>query len=142
MLLYLIFAYAFQIISCVAAVLLGGREERLIGWVFVANILASKAAYSNQWQEPEYLLLGVDVAFLVFLLWRSIVTDRWWVLWFTAFQVLVVIIHVASVVDPTVRPRSFSFGFIIWSWMEQLAILIGALTAWHSRRRVQPHVAR
>src|SRR5687768_10324700 len=100
MLIYFILAYAFQITTCVLAVWRGGYEERIVGWAFIANILASKAAYSNNWQEPEYLLLSVDIAFLAFLTYRCLRTTRWWVLWFTAFQLLVVIIHVATVVDP------------------------------------------
>ncbi|MFC3080214.1 hypothetical protein ACFODL_19105 [Phenylobacterium terrae] len=126
-----------QFTICFLALWRGGRDERIVAAALLANTLASKLAVSSDWVEPEYLVLVADMALLTVLVTLALRTTRWWVLWCAAFELLIVITHVAIVVDPTVRARSYVTGMIIWSYMVLLPLGFGAWETWRGAGRRQ-----
>lgn len=121
-----------QFSVCLFALWRGGRDERIVAAALLVNTIASKLAVGSDWGEPEYLVLIADVALSAVLLALALRTTKWWVLWCAAFELLIVITHVAIVVDPTVRARSYVTGMIIWSYMVLLPLGFGA---WETSRR-------
>jgi len=121
----------------VLALWLGGRDERITAAALLANTLASKLALGSNWVEPEYLVLLVDLLLFGLLIGLALRTNRWWLLWCAAFELLIVVTHVAIIVDPTVRARSYATGMIIWSYMVIFALAFGTWQTWRGavRRR-------
>lgn len=113
----------------------GGRPER---WVAVANVLAwilTPLAYRNNLIDPQWGVFLVDVAFLVLLAALAMTTDRNWLLFAAAFQLLAVMTHIAIAVDRGVRTLAYFRGLVIWSYLVLGALAAGA---WMFRRDRRP----
>jgi len=113
----------------------GGRPER---WVAVANVLAwilTPLAYRNDLIDPQWGVFLVDVAFLVLLAVLAMTTDRNWLLFAAAFQLLAVMTHIAIAVDRGVRTLAYFRGLVIWSYLVLGALAVGA---WMFRRDRRP----
>lgn len=109
----------------------GGRTER---WVAVANLLAwilTPLAYRNDLIDPQWGVFLVDVGFLVLLAGLAMTTDRNWLLFAAAFQLLAVMTHIAIAVDRGVRTLAYFRGLVIWSYLVLGALAVGA---WMFRR--------
>lgn len=113
----------------------GGRPER---WVALANLLAwilTPLAYRNDLIDPQWGVFLVDVGFLVLLAGLAMTTDRNWLLFAAAFQLLAVMTHIAIAVDRGVRTLAYFRGLVIWSYLVLGALAVGA---WMFRRHRRP----
>lgn len=131
MLLYIL-ATIFQYGTILAALTVGGREERIVGAALLVNTVGSILTVRSAWAEPEYVVLALDVALLLLLVLIAMKTRRWWPLWCAAFELLIVVTHVAIMVDPTVRARSYATGSIIWS---NVVLATLAVATWGASQR-------
>jgi hypothetical protein len=116
----------------------GGRPER---WVAVANVLAwilTPLAYRNDLIDPQWGVFLVDVAFLVLLAALAMTTDRNWLLFAAAFQLLAVMTHIAIAVDRGVRTLAYFRGLVIWSYLVLGALAVGAWMFRRDPRRPAP----
>lgn len=109
----------------------GGWVERAAA---LANILAWSASAVMQnrhnWVDPQWGVLGVDVAFLAFLLWLVVRTDRIWILPAAAFQLLAVVTHAAMLADDGVRAWAYITALILWSYMVLITLAVGTYSYW------------
>lgn len=135
MLLYVL-ATIFQYGTILAALLVGGREERIVGAALLVNTIGSILSVRRAWGEPEYVVLALDLAFLALLIIVAMRTLRWWPLWCAAFELLIVVTHVAIMVDPTVRARSYATGSIIWSNVVLATLAVATYAAVRRRGRL------
>ncbi len=114
----------------------GGKPERMVA---ISNVLAwflTPIAQNHQdLFDPQWGMLGVDVAFLAVLLGMALRYDRVWLLFATAFQLLGVVIHLAIVVDPSLRSLVYLRGLVIWSYMVLASLAAGSLAAAKRARR-------
>lgn len=116
----------------------GGRPER---WVAVANVLAwilTPLAYRTDLIDPQWGVFLVDVAFLVLLAALAMTTDRNWLLFAAAFQLLAVMTHIAIAVDRGVRTLAYFRGLVIWSYLVLGALAVGAWMFRRDRRAAAP----
>jgi hypothetical protein len=115
----------------------GGWPERLGALSLVAGSLATVAVNSPlavRYASIEILILIVDVAVLLAFLALALLTDRYWPLWTTALQLLVVLGHAARLVDGDMVPTGYGFLLAVWSY-PQLAILAAATWSRHRSRK-------
>jgi hypothetical protein len=118
------------ILSMVAAsafaILRGGWPERLVGAGLVIGWVASVAVLNRQhWLDPQWGILGCDLVYLGLLVILALTTDRIWLLFASAFQLLCVVIHVGIMVDPGARTLAYLRGLTIWSYLIVASIVIG-----------------
>lgn len=114
----------------------GGRPER---WVALANLLAwilTPLAYRNTLIDPQWGVFLVDAGFLVLLAGLAMTTDRNWLLFAAAFQLLAVMTHIAIAVDRGVRTLAYFRGLVIWSYLVLAALAVGAWMFRRDRRGV------
>ncbi len=111
----------------------GGRPERIVA---VVNILASIASAlvqdTRHWLDPQWGMLGVDLAFLAVLLWLALRSDRHWPMWAAAFQLLGVVTYVARMTDYRVGALAPFTAGVIWSYLVLLTLMIGTWAHWRS----------
>lgn len=109
----------------------GGRVERAVA---VANVIAWIASVVMQnrhnWVDLQWGVLGVDAAFLAFLLWLVVRTDRIWILPAAAFQLLAVVTHAAILADGGVRAWAYITALVLWSYLVLITLAIGTYTNW------------
>jgi hypothetical protein len=119
------------------ALWLGGLPERLVAGADLLAWLATLLVQDRRdWFHPQWGILAVDVVLLGFLVWLALTRDRGWLLFATAFQLLVVVTHLAIFADPGVRSLVYLRSLTIWSYLGLAALAIGARLA--ARRRAQP----
>lgn len=128
------FGNVFEFSICLAALWVGGRDERIVSAAQLLNIAAYRLLSMSSWSKPEFLVLAADLGFLLVLATLAMRTTRWWLLWATAFQLLIVVIHLAMIADPSVRARSYATGTIIWAYLVLTALAVGTWRTWRARR--------
>jgi hypothetical protein len=131
------FGNLFEFSVCLAALWVGGRDERIVSAAQLLNIAGYRLLSISFWSKPEWLVLAADVALMLVLLTLAMRTTRWWLLWGAAFQLLIIVIHVAMIVDPSVRARSYATGTVIWAYLLLIALAVGTWQAWRERREAR-----
>lgn len=131
------FGNLFEFSVCLAALWVGRREERLVSAAQLLNIAAYRLLAVSGWSKPEYLLLAADIGLLLVFAALAMRTTRWWLLWGTAFQLLIVVIHLAMIADPSLRARSYATGTVIWAYLVLISLAAGTWRTWRERRQAR-----
>jgi hypothetical protein len=105
----------------------GGRPERIVA---VANLIAYAATLAAEdtrdFFDPQIGIMAVDIGFLALLLALALRSDRSWLLFAAAFQLLAVVIHVAIAAEAEVRSLAYFRGLIIWSYLVLASLAVGS----------------
>jgi hypothetical protein len=127
--------YAALLVGCLlVSFWRGGGPERIgalnmaIGSVLTVLV---NSPLSTRYSSIEVRIFLVDVAVLLVFLALALRSDRYWPLWTTAMQLLVVLAHLARLADPTMLRNGYGAVMAMWSY-PQLIIISAA--AWQHRR--------
>jgi hypothetical protein len=127
------------IATCAFAFWRGGRPERIVAFAFlVASFTQPLVLNTTNWLDPQWGVLVVDSVLLAFLVGLALRTDRSWLLFCAAFQLLSVVIHIAILVDRSVAPLPYRRGLVIWSYLTLVALAWGTWRFWRSRQANDP----
>lgn len=105
-----------------------GATIFLLGWLASLILQADARLYGPQWG-----MMAVDVVLLpafVALAWKS---RRAWPAWACAFQALIVMSHVLTLVDQRPPIRAFYTVINLASYGVLVALALGTLRAWRGR---------
>jgi len=116
-----------------AALWRGGIPEKRVAVANVAAWFLTPLAYDRDLAGLQWGVLGVDALFLAYLLFLALTTDRLWLLFATAFQLLGIVTHVAMAADADVPALPYRWGLVIWSYLTLASLAVGAWV-----HRVQP----
>jgi len=122
---------------CVLALLVGRRLER---WLAVATVAAWVLSAAVQSPDPvgvQWGIFAVDLVYLAILVGLCTVERRVWILFMTAFQLLVVLTHVAFMIDRSLMQWSFFSTYYLWSDAELIAFAVGVIQAGWRRWRAR-----
>jgi hypothetical protein len=103
----------------------GGWPERAAIINLVAMSLLTVVAASPlalRFTTVEWDAVGIDALCLAIFLAIALRTNLNWVLWVTALQALVVLAHLAKVLDPEMIPKGYGFIMAVWSYPQILLI--------------------
>lgn len=119
----------FLLLSCGTALWLGGWPERvaataMVGAWFATAVLLSKI----QLWGLEIEVMIIDVVLFGTVLAIALRSDRWWPLWASGFLGLVVLVHLAVILDPKIWGRAYFVASNIFSYLTMAALLVGSLT--------------
>ncbi len=104
--------------SCGYAVALGGWEGR---WTTVIVIVATLATMASNrvldvhWYTTNELMLLVDFATFVGVYIVAARSERWWPIWFAAFQLNTVAAHIATIFSPEFSARVYHGYEGVWA---------------------------
>jgi hypothetical protein len=110
---------------CGLALLVGRRFERLLAVCTIAAWFLSAAVQNPDRGVVQWGIFAVDVVYLVILIGFSTFERRIWILFMTAFQLLVVLTHVAFIIDLSLMQWSFFSTYYLWSDAELAAFAVG-----------------
>lgn len=123
---------------CALALLVGRRLERWLAVATVAAWFLSAAVQSPDRVAVQWGIFTVDIVYLLILVALCTVERRVWILFMTAFQLLVVLTHVAFMIDRTLMQWSFFSTYYLWSDAELVAFAVGVTQAgwgrWKARK--------
>ena len=132
----------FLLLSSGIAVALGGWAERVASAAMVAAWFATAVLLSGiraSGLESEVMI--VDLALFVVVLGVALRSDRWWPLWAAAFLGLILLVHIAVILDPRIWGRAYFVASNIFSYLTMLAMSLGALGRRASRSHPRPDAA-
>jgi hypothetical protein len=116
---------------CGLALILGRGFERWLAVVTVAAWFLSAAVQIPDRGVVQWGIFTVDVVYLVILIGFCAFEHRIWILFMTAFQLLVVLTHIAFIIDLSLMQWSFFSTYYLWSDAELAAFAVGvAQAAW------------
>ncbi|MEH6665924.1 MAG: hypothetical protein V7678_13825 [Brevundimonas sp.] len=115
-----------------AALWRGGAPEKQTAVANLAAWFLTPLTYDADATGLQWGVLGVDALFLGYLLWLALTTNRLWLLFATAFQLLGILTHLAMVADSGVPALPYRWGLVIWSYLVLAAL--GAGTLVHRRQ--------
>lgn len=121
--------FALLLFACtVYALARGGRVERIgAATMFIGCFLtlAVNSPLPVRYASVEVAILLVDAAMLVIFGALALHSDRYWPLWVTALQLLVLLAHVAKLADQEMLRNGYGFVMAVWSYPQLLAIALG-----------------
>ena len=116
----------------------GGGVERVGGaTMFVGCVLTFmlNSPLSVRYASVETAILIVDAVMLLIFAALALRTDRYWPLWVTALQLLVVLAHLARLADPEMLRNAYGVAMEVWSYPQLHAIALGTRNFSRERRR-------
>lgn len=128
-------AYSVLLVVCGLALLLGRRFERLVALATLVAWLLSALVHRADNNQVQWGIFTVDLVYLLMLTGFAVFERRMWILFMTAFQLLVVLTHVVFMTDLTLRQWAFFSAYYLWSDAQLAALAVGVAQAWWSKRR-------
>jgi hypothetical protein len=122
---------------CALALLIGRRLERWLAVATVAAWFLSAAVQTSDRVGVQWGIFTVDIVYLLILIYLCTFERRAWILFMTAFQLLVVLTHVAFMIDRTLMQWSFFSAYYLWSDAELVAFAVGVAQAGWGRWRAR-----
>jgi hypothetical protein len=132
---------AVAMITCLAAMVLGGAPERFAGAVLLVINFADLVVQSHSdWIGPQYAVLAFDATALAVALVMVLRTDRSWTVGFAAYQALTCFTHIVILFEPAgdrpaARTWAYITGLIVWGYLIWVSLAWGTWTAWRDRMR-------
>lgn len=121
---------------CAWALVVGGRLERILACATIAAWLGSAAAQIHDPASVQWGIFAIDAVYLGLLIGLAIFERRLWLLFMAAFQLLVVLTHVAFMLDRSLMQWGFFSAYYLWSYAQLIAFAAGlAQRMWRRRRR-------
>lgn len=124
---------------CALALLVGRRLERWLAVSTVAAWFLSALVQSSDRVGVQWGIFAVDIIYLLILITLCTFERRIWILFMTAFQLLVVLTHVAFMIDRTLVQWSFFSAYYLWSDAQLVAFAVGVAQVgwgrWKARKR-------
>lgn len=122
----LVFAIA-MVLVCVAALIRGRWEEKVLGAVYLAACMASLAVEKRPWTGPQGAVIAIDAVVLGVSVAVVLGSEKLWPVLAAAFQVLTVGAHLAFI---TAEGRLGAAGYLtvlaLWSYGMIACIAWGA----------------
>jgi hypothetical protein len=122
---------------CALALLIGRRLERWLAVATVAAWFISAAVQTSDRVGVQWGIFTVDIVYLLILVALCTFERRVWILFMTAFQLLVVLTHVAFMIDRTLMQWSFFSTYYLWSDAELVAFAVGVAQAGWGRLKAR-----
>lgn len=113
----------------------GGWEERVVGGLVLALLVLVRVMEPIQIGAWRVGVAGLEVAFLIAILWLTYARDRWWLTALAGFQLISVLTHV--------MPLLAAGRYFVWTavtirlevWLLIcITFFVGAWEAWAARR--------
>lgn len=112
------------LLACSYAYWNGGATEKQGSAIMVAGSVLT-ALMGTGWHGVNFGVLLVDLAVLATLVVLMLRTDKYWLLWMTAFHLIGVLTHIAKLIDPTILVRANAIGQGFWAYPMLIALALG-----------------
>lgn len=119
-------SYGTVALCCGAALVWGGRDERMTAIGFILAVIASRIVSDGAYEHTEIGVAVIDVLVFFGLLVLALYSDRFWPMWAAAFQLVGTLVHGASSAQQT---GDFAWAYFIallfWSYPVFIALAAG-----------------
>ena len=126
---------ALLLACCGYAAWRGGAPERVAAAAFFLGVLMTRlafSAWSQAWASVETGVFAVDLLLLTTLIALSMVAERFWTLWLTAFHLIGTTGHLVKLADPSLI--RWGYAFVIAAPAYPMCLIIAFGTWKHCQR--------
>ena len=127
---------------CAFALLKGDKAERIVSGAVVIAWLATLSAYRDTvplgYSSTAWAVMAIDALLLALLVVMSWRTDRSWLIWAAAFQSIIVLVHVITLLDIRIRAIAYLSAQTVGSYGVLVCLAIGTFWAWQTREAIRP----
>jgi nicotinamide riboside transporter PnuC len=123
------------VIVVLYVLLRGQRDERQVGLILVAGVIATKLALTpvhERFATIEIYVMLVDLAVLVGFVWVALRSERFWPLWIAGLQLTTVLGHLLKGIESDLFPRAYAAALYFWVYPILVILFVGT---WRSHRR-------
>ena len=135
----LVYLFVF-IAACSYAGWVGGWPERCGAVIVIAGSLLSVVAVKSfypVWRTPEIGVFIVDMLVLAAFGNLALYSDRYWPLWATSFQLVAVLIHMATLAQTVIVPAAYSHAQEFWAYPVIGAMVVGTRNHQRATRKIR-----
>lgn len=119
---------AAAVLICGFAIVRGRTPERVGGIaVLVAWFASSLVQVHHGRRAPLFGVFAVDLTLLIVMVALVLVTTRRWVICLCAFQLLIVLTHIAPMIDQRIGRWAYISAYYVWSILGIAALGVGVL---------------
>lgn len=119
------------IVSAALALWRGGGWERATATALILVWIGSTLAPFDS-LNPPWVIIGLDGATLLFLLYLALYSKRQWTIWATAFQFLLMANHLTFVRFHELEQWAYVSAYYVWGDAVMLSLIVGVI--WPARR--------
>lgn len=120
------------LLLCFCALLKGGLEERLAAGSLWLNSTLTQLLRDYTWPQVQLAGFVLDLLSLVLLTAIALTSRKFWPLAAAAFQLLMVLTHVAKMVDPNIGQWSYITANLIWTYLLMISLGVGVWNCWRA----------
>jgi hypothetical protein len=133
----LIFFFALMAAACGYALLRGKTDARIVGAVFLVGTFATMGLRSSPaggYSSVESGIFAVDVVCLLAFTYAALISDRFWPLWVSGFQLTTIFGHVFKAIDSDLLPLAYAAALRFWGYPILIMLAVGV---WRQQKRLQ-----
>ena len=133
----LIFFFTLMSSACGYALFRGRTDARIVGAVFLAGTFATwglRSSLSGGYSSVEFGIFAVDIACLGAFTYAAMISDRFWPLWVSGFQLTTIFGHVLKAIDSQLLPLAYAAALRFWGYPILIVLAVGV---WRSQRRLE-----
>jgi hypothetical protein len=129
--------WLFLLSAVVMIFIVGGKIERQFTAMIVVSVFATYLLNANLgWDNAEVYVATIDVFALAYALSLVSVTDRYWPMWFSAFQGVALATSIAQLVSPADIPAIYTAMQSFWFFPAVGAMVVGVMLDSRARGRI------
>jgi hypothetical protein len=132
----LIFFYALMSGACGYALIKGRTDARIVSAVFLIGTFATfglRSSMSGGYSSVESGIFAVDVACLAAFTYAALISDRFWPLWVSGFQLTTIFGHVFKAIDSELLPLAYAAALRFWGYPILIMLAVGV---WRQQKRL------
>jgi hypothetical protein len=132
----LIFFYALRSGACGYALIKGRTDARIVSAVFLIGTFATfglRSSMSGGYSSVESGIFAVDVACLAAFTYAALISDRFWPLWVSGFQLTTIFGHVFKAIDSELLPLAYAAALRFWGYPILIMLAVGV---WRQQKRL------
>ena len=133
----LIFFFALMAAACGYALLRGRTDARIVGAVFLVGTFATMCLRSSPaggYSSVESGIFAVDVVCLLAFTYAALISDRFWPLWVSGFQLTTIFGHLFKAVDSDLLPLAYAAALRFWGYPILIMLAVGV---WRQQKRLR-----
>jgi hypothetical protein len=133
----LIFFFALMAAACGYALLRGRTDARIVGAVFLVGTFATMGLRSSPaggYSSVESGIFAVDVVCLLAFTYAALISDRFWPLWVSGFQLTTIFGHLFKAVDSDLLPLAYAAALRFWGYPILIMLAVGV---WRQQKRLR-----
>jgi hypothetical protein len=122
---------------CVAALLKGGWEERVVAIGLAVNVALTVALRDTHWPRVQWAGFALDLGLFALILAVALRSSKFWPLWAAAFALLNTVTHLAAAADRKIDAWAYLTAIIIWTYALMISLTLGVRNNARAKRHAE-----